>query len=228
MPAAVIYAVHGFLGRAADWDQIKAQLPNCKVIAEDLFSREPVIGPDEFRKISAKKIFLGYSFGGRAGLLLLKNNPELFDHFVFLSTNPGISRKDEAARAKRLAADIIWAEKISEDNWTAFLREWNEQSVFSGSSSEPLREIKNYDLQKLKDALLNRSLGRQDDYSELIRRYRNKITWAVGTRDTKYCSLAEELKNKRILSGYEKICSGHRIWLDQPDQVVELIKKIIL
>ena len=56
----------------------------------------------------------------------------------------------------------------------------------------------------------------------------NKITWVVGDRDPKYCEIAEQMKNKKILSGFKKISAGHRIWLDNPSAVVEITNLISL
>lgn len=228
MSADLIYAVHGFLGCSSDWDTVKKSLPGCNFIAEDLFSKEPEKGIGSFQKITGKKIFLGYSLGGRLGLAMLKENPDLFDHYIFLSTNPGFSSTNLELREKRIQADKIWSDKINQNNWSNFLKEWNAQSVFQGSASEPKRDVERYDLQKLKESIVKRSLGIQEDFSDSIQMNNNKITWLVGDRDEKYCAIAEKMKNKKIILGYERISSGHRIWLDNPSAVVEVIKRTLL
>ncbi len=226
MSACLVYAIHGFLGHSSDWCRIKKSLPELNFIAEELFSKDPTIGTESFRKFQGKKIFLGYSLGGRLGLQILKKTPELFDHYIFLSTNPGLPATDAEERKIRILNDQKWSEKISQKNWAGFLEEWNEQAVFRGSTAEPKRDINLYDLQKLKKSLKKWSLGLQEDFSDIIRVNNHKITWVVGDRDKKYCEIAEQMKNKKILSGYERILSGHRIWLDNPDAVVELVKQV--
>lgn len=226
MQKAIVYAVHGFFGCASDWDLIKNLLPDFDFVAEDLFSHNSAIGTSSFVNTNLKKIFLGYSLGGRLGLRLLSENSKQFDHYIFLSTHPGLT--DQHSKVLRTESDKQWASQITLENWAAVLKAWNGQAVFSGSGSEPVRDVANYDLKKLKLALGEWSLGRQDDFSELIREHNQKITWAVGERDAKFCGIAADLENKKILSGYERISSGHRIWLDQPAAIADLIKKITL
>ena len=221
---AIIYAVHGFFGCAADWDALKNSIPDFNFVAEDLFSHQPKIGTSSFANANRKKIFLGYSLGGRLGLRLLSENPKQFDHYIFLSTHPGLS--DQQSKNLRIESDEKWADKINYENWPELQKSWNAQPVFAGSGSEPVRDVARYDLKKLKLALGEWSLGRQNDYSELIREHNQKITWVVGERDSKFCAIASDLENKKILSGYERISSGHRIWLDQPIAIANIIKKI--
>ncbi len=226
MSATLIYALHGFLGCAADWDALKTRLSEFEFFADELFSEKAELGADSIALNPGKKIFLGYSLGGRLGLRILEKSPEFFDHYVFLSTHPGLPDDNLVAREARKLSDQRWAEKITSDNWNSFLKEWNSQAVFTGSNQEPQRNLQNYDLTKLRKSLLNWSLSSQADYSGLIKKNRHKITWVVGDRDSKFCEIATDLKNKEILSGYERISSGHRIWLDQPDAVADIIKKL--
>ncbi len=240
MPESLVYAMHGFLGNSSDWNVLKSFLPEVDFIAAELFLKEqPKNQPIDyflqraksFSSFQGKKIFLGYSLGGRLGLQLLKSNPELFDHYIFLSTHPGLKTTDLEERKNRILRDQKWSEKINEENWGSFLQEWNSQPVFQGSSTEPERHVGRYDLQKLKEGMVKWSLGKQQDFSNIIQLNNIKITWVVGERDEKYCALAENLaensKGKKIVLNYKKVSSGHRIWLDNPAAVVEIIKKLI-
>ncbi len=238
--SSLIMALHGFLGQGTDWSQIKKSFLNDQSVdfetpqlfghgsasISDLetYARESiVIPPGSFQK----KIFIGYSLGGRIGLALLSQKPELFDHYVFLSTNPGFRHEQESERLERLDADQNWSSKISRPNWMQFLKEWNAQKVFESSKQEPVRDIENYDVNKLQDALVKWSLGRQKDYSNVIQLNNNKMTWVVGDKDQKYLDGAEDLKQKKILLDYKRISSGHRIWLDQPQAIVELLHQLL-
>jgi 2-succinyl-6-hydroxy-2,4-cyclohexadiene-1-carboxylate synthase len=243
MSATLVYAIHGFLGEASDWSQIKAGIENnsegsVNFITENLFGKDET-GILDFNKqadsiikkikslgrFNAKKILLGYSLGGRIGLHILKQNTELFDHYVFLSTNPGLKSPDE--RKKRILHDQSWSEKISLENWDSFINEWNSQSVFAGSSDEAKRDPSRFDLLKLKESMLKWSLGQQTDFSDTIHMFNYKITWMVGDRDEKYCEIAESLKKNSIIKDYIKASSGHRIWLDNPQAVVDAVSKLI-
>lgn len=217
MSAAVIHAIHGFLGQSSDWNPLQALLPEYKFDCENLFAPEPLLlGSSP----SDKKIFLGYSLGGRLGLDLLAQAAP-YDHFVFLSTHPGLPDDHLTERIERLASDQKWADRIANENWESFLKDWNQQAVFAGSANEPERKLEDFDLQKLIDKMLLHSLAKQPDYRKLIQKNSNRITWVVGERDLKYCSLAESLE-----INFERVLSGHRIHLENPGAVAELIRKI--
>ncbi len=238
MPENIVFALHGFLGQGSDWNLVKKNIPSSQFEfkAIDLFSPEaqPVLEFEEYieeltRTIKEmtrdrkNKIFLGYSLGGRLGLHLLENNPDLFDHYIFLSTNPGLPEHEQNEKNKRLMTDMKWASLISEKNWDEFQKEWNAQTVFLGSTAEPQRYVTDYDIDKLKRALVMWSVSQQQDFSDIIQDYQNKITWVVGEKDEKYVARAEEMKQKKILLDYKRISSGHRIWLDQPTEVAKLL-----
>lgn len=238
MSDTVVFALHGFLGQSSDWAAIRKDFPNKSEFKTlDLFSSDATDideledyaetlseQVDELIAEKKKKIFVGYSLGGRLGLHLLQNNPDQFDHYIFLSTNPGFSDAEGAEKNKRLLSDMKWASQISEANWDPFLKAWNQQAVFEGSAEEPERHASDYDLNKLKRALVMWTLSQQDDFRPLIQEFQNKISWVVGDKDLKYMQIAESLKQEKILSDYKKISAGHRIWLDQPDAVSKLIK----
>ncbi|MGZ3691478.1 MAG: hypothetical protein ACXVAX_08240, partial [Pseudobdellovibrio sp.] len=164
--------------------------------------------------LSGSGIFLGYSFGGRLGLRHLAEHGDVFDRYIFVSTNPGLKDDDQTGRNQRLLNDQQWAEKITKENWHNFIREWNTQGVFAGSKQEPVRNVEDYDLEKLRNYLLNYSLAQQPDFEDLIKKFRDKITWIVGSEDKKYIEIAENLKSKGCLTDFKKITAGHRVHLD--------------
>lgn len=238
MSVDLVYALHGFLGQAHDWEAVQALVPSLKFKSENLFAKSPttllsfeVQAEKLVHKIenefspAQKKIFLGYSMGGRLGLYILKLKPDLFDHYIFLSTNPGWPDEALAEREARLQNDIQWSNKISEANWESFLKEWNSQAVLSGPGVELSRELAAYDLIKLKWALTEWSLAKQKYMGSVIAQYQHKITWVVGELDSKYMALAEALKKQKALSDYERASCGHRIYLDQPQFVAQILQR---
>ena len=231
MPIGVVCAVHGFLGEASDWQGLKNKLSSqIEFHAVDLFKKNheaDVCFSNFVSPATTKKIFLGYSFGGRLGLNLLAKNPEQFDHYILVSVNPGISDEDFEARKSRLQQDLHWADKITEENWLNFLRAWNAQSVFENSRQEPIRSLSDFDIPKLKQALIEKSLAKQPDYRELIKRHQNKISWVVGSQDKKFFALAKELKENSIIKNFESVDSGHRVLFDNPDALEKIINSVI-
>ena len=61
--------------------------------------------------------------------------------------------------------------------------------------------------------------------NEILQKNCNKISWVVGDKDSKFVSIAENLKQKKILESYSRISSGHRILFDAD---VNELQKIIL
>lgn len=242
MSESVVFALHGFLGQSSDWAAVKQEVKNSADFKTlDLFSSDslPIAELEDYaedlsEKVNEniegkkKKIFLGYSLGGRLGLHLLQNNPDQFDHYIFLSTNPGLSESEGSEKNKRLINDMKWASQITDKNWELFLKEWNQQPVFEGSLQEPERHMVDYDLDKLKRALVMWTLAQQDDFRPLIQEFSSKITWVVGEKDVKYLQLAENMKQKKILLDYKRISSGHRILFDQPKEVSRLVGELLL
>ncbi len=240
MPKGLVYALHGFLGKGSDWSLIQQALQKSGVqfVSDSLFAKESedILDFKNYakriiQKVRAlhegdPKVFVGYSLGGRIGLSILAEDPQLFDHYIFLSTNPGLSNEAVRDRLQRIQSDQQWSEQITEANWNHFIKNWNEQPIFAGSNAEPTRHIDDYDLDKLKKSLSIWSLGNQKDLTDVIKLNQNKITWIVGDSDHKFLEIAESLKQKKILLDYKRISSSHRIWCDQPIQVVELLRNL--
>ena len=212
--------MHGFLGRASDWEPVVRQTSGFEFTCGEMFGFQDFAIPD-WSTLPQKKIFLGYSLGGRLGLQLLQHNPHSFDHYVFLSTNPGFAEAQKEERQQRLQDDMAWASKITAEKWHDFLQEWNSQAVFKAGLREPERAFADFDLQKLRHSLVENSLGLQPDYRNLIREHKNKITWVVGKRDRKYCDLAQSLDVGAVM-----VDSGHRVLLDNPGAVVDILSQI--
>lgn len=234
MSQNLVFALHGFLGRGEDWKQVQSHCDSSiKWVAPNLFSKDS-LRISEYTKYvdqlfsknkpqGTKKIFIGYSLGGRLGLHLLKKFSAQFDHFIFVSVNPGLLSETEGLQ--RLASDAAWAEKLKTLSWDQFLTEWNNQPVFSKADAEPIRLEKDFDRDKLVQSLDTWSLGRQEDLRAVIQKHQHKITWVVGENDSKFLNIAEDLKQKKILLGYNKIFSGHRILFSNPSELAAIITK---
>ena len=242
MQRNLIIALHGFLGQGSDWDQVKTDLQSfkpavaadCQWVTPDLFGTDSkwLGSSDQFctnlvenfkshLKSSQRKIFLGYSLGGRLGLQLLKNYADQFDHFIFISAHSGLTT--EAEKESRKKSDANWSLKISSENWSQFLQEWNEQDVLKSNVTVPVRQQKDFSLEALQSSLSMWSLGEQQDLRKLIKIHQQKITWAVGAKDLKFLSLAEELLQKKILLDISRIFSGHRILFENPKELVSIL-----
>ncbi|AGH94705.1 alpha/beta fold hydrolase [Pseudobdellovibrio exovorus] len=244
-----VFALHGFLGQSSDWNQIQQKLKDSVDFhALDLFSKDSSVITDlssytselavqiQQRQSesfstqdikSRKRIFVGYSLGGRLGLHLLLNHSDLFDVYIFLSTNVGLPTSAYEERQQRIASDQRWAQQISESSWDLFLQKWNAQAVFAGSLQEPARHKSDYDLQKLQQSLDLWSVGRQQSFAEVVKEHQHKVHWIVGHRDTKYLNAAQNLHEQGCLQEVVPIDSGHRVWCDNPIAVANCIRQSI-
>ena len=237
----LIFGVSGFLGQGSDWDIFKSNLSHeFELKTLDLFAPNILnttnsnnfdfvnylLQQIEFAaKNYKRKIYLGYSFGGRLGLKLMQQKPDLFEHWVFVSTGVGLPENDHSERALRLEHDNNWAQKISLENWTPFLNDWNAQSIFKGSQAEPERLASHYDFTLLRHALLSQSLAVQPDFRTLVKEHKSKISWLVGKKDEKYLKMADEMLRLGCLEKFETLNGAHRLTYDAPLEIADFFNK---
>lgn len=238
----LIFAVSGFLGQGSDWNTFKSQLNEkfdfktvnlfspsvLKTTSLSSFNFVDYLSK-EIQSVSSvykKRIFLGYSFGGRLGLKLMNQNPDLFDEWVFVSTGVGLVGNNSEERAARLENDKNWARKMTLGNWNLFLKEWNAQGIFKDSIEEPERLLKDYDISLLRHALVSQSLAVQPDFRELVKANKNKLRWVVGSKDEKYFKMAEEMKALGCIDSFESLNGAHRLTFDAPLDLADLFNKI--
>ena len=238
------FALHGFLGEGGDWiplkDELRKVLPSFDFYAPSLFSHSNAFNFESFETItesiqhylqtmsfnnqSIKKIYIGYSLGGRIGLHLL--NSGLFDHFFFISTHPGLSQVED--QQKRIEVDKIWADRVKQLDWPDFLEQWSSQDVLA-QSVKIKRQEAHFDRNKLREALLNLSLAKQENKDLVLQKYQDKITWIVGENDQKFLALGSDLVTKKILPNIGRIPnSGHRVVFDQPSQLAKFISDFLV
>lgn len=240
MQEELIFALHGFLGQAKDWEHLKNLYSGKNLLTPSLFAEDGTLagrsltaqaeivmsllnekGP---KRLGGKKTFVGYSLGGRIGLHILQLEPDIFDQYIFLSTHPGLAEKDIDTRNKRRVSDEKWAAELTEENWEVFLSKWNAQPVLAGSSEEPERCVSDYSLKKLRLALTDWSLAHQADMRDIIYKNREKIIWVVGAHDLKYLELGKELERNNLIKRLEVFKGGHRLHLECADQLAKLLK----
>lgn len=232
------FAVSGFLGQASDWLEVQKKLkPSIGVQGIDLFSRtssdnltfiDKILSEVRKHDSSLRKIFLGYSFGGRLGLKLLAQNPNLFERWVFVSTGAGLPETAVAERSQRLESDREWARKITPQNWSQFVIDWNAQSIFTHSKREPIRKLEDYNLSLLQKALVDESLAVQPDFRQLIKTNRNKILWITGRSDAKYLKQAEEMLASGCIEESLIVNGGHRLTYDASEELATVLNTYLL
>ena len=246
-----LFLLHGFLGRPADWEAVKASLPKndrIKIYTPDYFKDKNLSPTHGFATWAQnfnrwvqmethgadRNVLIGYSLGGRLALHALEQKPALWYKSLLISTNPGFN--DHCAsfdpqseeRRQRWMSDSYWAEEFLKSSWETLINNWNAQPVFGGSEKEPSRIEKDYSRELLGLALTQWSLAQQKNMRPLLQELANKISWVVGERDEKFVALAEALHQDIKQLKTEVIPeASHRVLFDSPKDLAERIKILI-
>jgi len=223
-----IHLLHGFLGRAHDWDGLFSE----RAVAEDLYR---FIDPfeewaDKYNASLPKegrKVLLGYSMGGRLGLHALLQQPDLWNAAIFISTHPGLS--SPAERKQRVIADEAWAKRFEKEEWEPLMQAWNSQPVFQDDGVIFDRREEHFCRHALAQSMRVWSLGSQEALGAKIAQLEIPILWMAGKEDTKFASLAESIFLKHPLS---RICimpnSGHRLPWQRPREFEAILTDFLL
>lgn len=230
----MIWALHGFLGRGADWDALgraleRAGAPGLR--APDLFRRPPQVptlaawGAEFTAEVAAEDaapILLGYSLGGRLALHALLAAPERWRRAVIVSAHPGLA--DPRERAERRRDDEQWAARFERESWDRLLEAWDARAVFGGTPTARARPEAAFDRAALAAALRAWSLGAQDDLRPALERLTIPVLWIAGARDARYAALAEEACG-RLPHGTVAIApdAGHRVPWERPEWFAERV-----
>lgn len=218
-----ILALHGFLGQGSDWDALKSSTTGQinEWLCPDLFSKDSHIqmtGFDQFvesllSNLNLKQVDLviGYSFGGRMAVEILKRHPEFSKKALLLSTHLG-GMTSEQLKEKR-ERDSAWAIRFLSEDWDKVNEDWNQQPLFAEDSS-PTREEADYDRRKLYLCLENLSLAEQGMFLDLAPSARQKLQCFYGLKDHKFASLYENYLKAQWLEKAHGLPYGHRLHLD--------------
>lgn len=233
----MIFALHGFLGSALDWQELKNLVPEHDWLTPSLFGdfkwptriefetvvsqlREYYYLPTLKNNPEIRKLFLGYSLGGRIGLYWLEFFPHDFDSWYFVSTHPGL--QSDADRNQRRNSDLQWVEKLNNLEQSVFLDLWNTQDVFKNTKAG-IRSDLIWNKKLLSQALIQLSLSQQKDFSTVLSTQQNKIHWIVGKEDQKFANIGLKLKKDMKIQNLHILNGGHRIYLDQPQSISHLL-----
>lgn len=213
-----LIALSGFLGLPHDWNFLNLQ----ELIAIDWqdfewdsltdwakqFNKKVTDNQHLFPSLK-KNIIMGYSLGGRLALHALINSPQLWQGAIIISAHPGLQTQQE--KDKRLLRDHVWAKYFLQRPWSELMENWNKQSVFKYDQCVLNRPEKYYKRETLVKALLNGSLGKQENLRSSISNLPMPILWVTGSYDTCYCQIADSLLFSNPLSCALQVeKAGHR------------------
>jgi 2-succinyl-6-hydroxy-2,4-cyclohexadiene-1-carboxylate synthase len=220
--------VPGFTQRASSWDPVTSWSP--LTLDADLRPLEVPDGLDFPATASAlgddggRGVYVGYSMGGRLCLQLALDRPELVERLVLVSASPGIADPSEAA--ERRAADEELAAGIERAGVDAFLARWLAQPMFSSVPPEhaDLDARRTNPADRLTHQLRTLGQGAQPSNWDRLGELQVPCALFVGSRDTKYVAIAEQMAgplhaNMRVLSG-----RGHACHLEAPGEFASLLR----
>jgi len=238
-----LIALHGFLGRASDWDQVAQWFPDSPISAIDIWSMLsspdvidwPSVGRAVDRAVTdaagdveqGAACLVAYSFGARLALSshLLASPESPVRGCCFVSCNPGLAEDDAAARDARREADETWARRLLEGREADIWREWDAQPVFNGSRRLTARGDLPATRTVLAGAMRRFSLAGQPDFRPKLRAWRSPMLWLTGAYDTKFSALARGLLTAGVQAQFA-VCdaAGHRVPWDNPSGFAEQVR----
>lgn len=231
----MIFALHGFLGRPNDWNSLFNGLSYAKqMFLEDLFQAPPLPfdqWANNFNNKAASfkdrpRILMGYSMGGRLALHALVDQPELWDAAIIISAHPGLDT--EKAKLQRLEKDESWAKRFEEEDWSLLIKEWNNQSTFSGDDKSFVREELYYSRDILAGVLRQWSVAYQDNLQEKIEQLPMPILWIAGEQDLIFAEIAHKQKLKHPFSKiWVAKNATHRVPWQQQQQFLSTVNQFL-
>lgn len=219
--------VPGFTQAASSWRPVTDWAP-LSVLADLL----PIDVPDDLDfpataaalgDLGGPAVYVGYSMGGRLCLQLALDHPDVVERLVLVSASPGIADPSEAA--ERRAADEELVTELERDGVDTFLERWLAQPLFASLPPEQadVEGRRTSSVGRLVHQL--RALGQGAQPSNWARLHEVQVPTAlfVGSRDTKYVAIAEQMAgplraNMRVLSG-----RGHACHLESPGEFASLL-----
>lgn len=230
----MIWALHGFLGRGADWTPFRpllGQLSGGEPQTPDLFTNQTRQTASEWGEEFAEHVasidpapsIIGYSMGGRLALHAMIARPRLFKRAVLISTGLGI--EDAERRENRKKADERWAERFETEQWSDVIAAWNAQDVFAGSPPMDERREVDFNRDALGAALRFWSPAAHEPLAEKLRTIEAPVLLVAGARDARYVREAE-LAAGSLRNGDVWVVpgAGHRVPWERPESFRDALR----
>lgn len=207
----VIWCLHGFLGRGADWDFLREagfDLRSPSLFSGDsLDSVQPA--PDD--------VLIGYSMGARLALQLMRSHR--VSKAVLVSAGMAIPEPG------RKELDETWALRFESEPWASVVEAWNAQPLFGGRPNPLVRAESDFDRRALASALRDWSPA---VLHTTVRDINVPMLWMAGEHDAKYADAAKRA-TEQVPNAQLWICpeAGHRLPWEQPTRFIERLREFL-
>ena len=247
-----ILVLHGFTGSAQAMEPLSERLAAglaARVICPDLVGHGRSEVPDHVDLYRVEAMagqvagladalgcdpfhLVGYSMGGRVALTLGCMWPQRLRSLCLIGASAGID--DPAQRQSRARADAARAARITSD-FAAFVDEWMADPLFAGQAALGQAHLRSARDQRLASspAGLARSLvaggtGSMASLHERLQDCEIPTLALAGARDTKFCSIAEQLAAAMPDCAAVAVeGAGHAAHLERPESTAAEIAAFI-
>lgn len=242
--APAVLLLHGFMGRASDWDEVARRLAGpFRCVAVDLPGHGEAFDlADEAYTIEGATVavldtldalgvrrprVVGYSMGGRLALHLALRHPERCARLVLESASPGL--RTDAERAERRSLDAERAAAI-QHNFPGFLDRWYRMPLFASLEDHAgLREAFVAKRRRNRPTELARSLhgmgtGAQPSLWNDLAGLAVPALAVAGGRDRKFVDLAFEMAAAGPPLVPLITSAGHAVHAEAPDLFAALVR----
>ncbi|WP_420454925.1 alpha/beta fold hydrolase [Rubrivirga sp.] len=229
--------LHGFLGRGADWDAVRAGLPQAWDVAApdlpghgtatDLDAQAYTMDGAAARVVAERDgpvDLVGYSMGGRLALHVAVTRPRAVRRLVLVSASPGLRTARE--RAERRALDAVRAAEIAAD-LPAFVDRWYRMPLFDLPAA--LRRhltadrIAHNDAAELGRSLAGMGTGAQPSHWGALAGISTLALAVAGERDAKFVRLAGAMAEAGGVGVALVPGAAHLLPAEAPDALARLL-----
>lgn len=172
---------------------------------------------------------VGYSFGGRVALGLIRAAPDRFRAATIISAHPGLN--DPVLQNQRRAADHQWVRMLRSQGIAAFVQAWEKLPLFASQrrlapavlARQRERRL-SQDPEGLASCLERLGLAEMPGTWDDLARFPGHLRWIVGREDTKFLLIARHVAQRRpatdllIVDGV-----GHNPVLEAPDLLARIL-----
>jgi 2-succinyl-6-hydroxy-2,4-cyclohexadiene-1-carboxylate synthase len=227
---ARVVLVPGFTQTAAAWQPVAEHL---RAGGHDATALDVPAGLDfaataaAIGAIGGRGAYVGYSMGGRLGLRLALDRPDVVERLALVSASPGIA--NAAERVARRADDEKLARDVEHRGVEAFLRDWLAQPLFSTldpNAAGVSERAAGHTAADLATTLRLLGSGTQEPLWTRLTELRMPVALVTGRLDPKFEQINDAMRAACASTtdvARVRLDGGHALPLEQPEAVASFL-----